>query len=56
MDVFAGVVDYPTYNFFDRFMIRFIMWITNGPTDVKARFEFTDWKRVEDFSKSIIEI
>ena len=55
IDVFAGVVDYPTYNFFDRFMIRLIMWITNGPTDVKAIFEFTDWKRVEDFSKSLIK-
>ena len=52
--VFAGVVDYPAYNFFDRFMIRFIMWVTKGPTDVRARFEFTDWKRVEDFSKSLI--
>ena len=55
MDVFAGVVDYPAYNFFDRFMIRLIMWITNGPTDAKARFEFTDWKRVEDFSNSLIK-
>ena len=55
IDVFAGVVDYPTYNFFDRFMIRLIMWITKGPTDTKARFEFTDWKRVEDFSNSLIK-
>jgi menaquinone-dependent protoporphyrinogen IX oxidase len=31
------------------------MWITRGPTDTKARFEFTDWKRVEDFSKSLIK-
>ena len=60
MDVFASVVDYPRYNFFDRFMIKvdLFMWITFSNleipfswTDAKARFEFTDWKRVEDFSK-----
>ena len=54
IDVFAGVVDYPVYNFFDKFMIRLIMWITSGPTDTKARFEFTDWDRVERFAKDLI--
>lgn len=54
IDVFAGVVNYPTYNFFDKFMIRLIMWITSGPTDTKARFEFTDWDRVKRFAKDLI--
>ena len=54
IDVFAGVVDYPAYNFFDKFMIRLIMWITSGPTDTKARFEFTDWDRVERFAKDLV--
>ena len=54
IDVFAGVVDYPTYNFFDKFMIRLIMWITSGPTDTKARFEFTDWDRVKRFAEGLI--
>ena len=53
IDVFAGVVNYPTYNFFDKFMIRLIMWITSGPTDTKARFEFTDWERVKRFAKDL---
>lgn len=54
IDVFAGVVDYPTYNFFDKFMIRLIMRMTSGPTDTKARFEFTDWDRVKRFAEGLI--
>lgn len=54
IDVFAGVVDYPAYNFFDKFMIRLIMWMTSGPTDTKARFEFTDWDRVKRFTEGLI--
>ena len=54
LDVFAGVVDYPVYNFFDKFMIKLIMLITSGPTDTKARFEFTDWERVKGFAEDLI--
>ncbi len=54
IDVFAGVVDYPTYNYFDKFMIRLIMWITSGPTNTKVRFEFTDWDRVKKFAENLI--
>ena len=54
LDVFAGVVDYPVYNFFDKLMIKLIMWITSGPTDTKARFEFTDWERVKGFAEDLI--
>ena len=51
--VFAGKIDYPKYKFFDKHMIRFIMWITNGPTDINESFEFTDWSKVDDFAKDI---
>ncbi|ASK67390.1 MULTISPECIES: menaquinone-dependent protoporphyrinogen IX dehydrogenase [Shewanella] len=47
--VFAGKIDYPKYGLFDRTMIRFIMWMTKGPTDLKGTFEFTDWDKVEAF-------
>ncbi|MCG9965981.1 MAG: menaquinone-dependent protoporphyrinogen IX dehydrogenase [Shewanella sp.] len=47
--VFAGKIDYPKYGLFDRTMIRFIMWMTKGPTDLKGTFEFTDWGKVEAF-------
>ena len=51
--VFAGKIDYPSYKFFDKYAIKFIMWITNGPTDTSKTFEFTDWKKVEEFTKNL---
>ncbi|MDC1032613.1 menaquinone-dependent protoporphyrinogen IX dehydrogenase [Candidatus Pelagibacter sp.] len=51
--VFAGKVDYPKYGFFDKHIIKFIMFITKGPTDTSRSFEFTDWSKVEDFSKEL---
>jgi menaquinone-dependent protoporphyrinogen oxidase len=51
--VFAGKIDYPSYRFFDRLMIRLIMWMTKGPTDPKAVVEFTDWRQVEEFGRLI---
>jgi len=53
LDVFAGKLDYPRYRFFDRLMIRFIMLITNGPTDPNSVVEFTDWRRVEAFARLV---
>ena len=49
--VFAGKVDYPSYNFFDKYVIKFIMFITNGPTDTSRSYEFTDWSKVDEFSE-----
>ena len=51
--VFAGKVDYPKYNFFDKYIIKFIMFITNGPTDTSRSYEFTDWAKVDDFAKQL---
>ena len=51
--VFAGKIDYPKYKFIDKHMIRLIMWITKGPTDVKNTYEFTDWNGVDEFSKQL---
>jgi len=51
--VFAGKIDYPKYRFFDRNMIRLIMFLTKGPTDTKSVTEFTDWQQVEGFAKVI---
>jgi menaquinone-dependent protoporphyrinogen oxidase len=51
--VFAGRLNYPSYRFFDRTMIRFIMWMTKGPTDIRNIYEFTDWKQVEDFGRKV---
>ena len=51
--VFAGKLNYPSYRFFDRLMIRFIMLITDGPTDPKTVVEFTDWNEVEAFGRQL---
>ena len=51
--VFAGKIDYPKYKFIDKHMIRLIMWITKGPTDVRNTYEFTDWNQVDEFSKQL---
>jgi menaquinone-dependent protoporphyrinogen oxidase len=54
--VFAGRIDYPRYAFWDRQVIRFIMWLTGGPTDPHATVEFTDWAAVEHFAKVVGEM
>ncbi len=51
--VFAGKVDYPNYTFFDKYIIKFIMFITKGPTDTSKSYEFTDWSKVDDFSEEL---
>ena len=53
IEVFAGKVDYPNYNFFNKLVIRFIMYITKGPTDISQSYEFTDWEKVKKFSKEL---
>jgi menaquinone-dependent protoporphyrinogen oxidase len=51
--VFAGRIDYPSYSVRDRMVIRFIMWMTRGPTDPRSVVEFTDWEQVEAFGSVI---
>jgi len=53
IEVFAGKVDYPRYSFFDKYIIKLIMFITKGPTDTSRSFEFTDWSKVDDFAKRL---
>lgn len=54
--VFAGKINYPIYTFWDRQAIRFIMWMTSGPTDPQAVVEFTDWNKVDEFGRLIAEM
>jgi len=51
--VFAGKIDYQRYQFWDRQMIRFIMWMTKGPTHPETVVEFTNWQQVETFGRLI---
>jgi menaquinone-dependent protoporphyrinogen oxidase len=54
--VFAGKIDYQKYRFWDRLMIRVIMWMTKGPTDPKTVAEFTNWKQVETFGRLVSDM
>ncbi len=51
--VFAGRLDYPACRFYDRWAIRLIMWMTQGPTDPTTVVEFTDWQQVDAFAQEI---
>lgn len=53
VEVFAGALLYPRYGFIDQRMIRLIMKITGGPTDLSQESEFTDWERVREFARLI---
>ena len=53
--IFGGRIDYPRYGFVDKHMIRFIMWMTKGPTDPTGTFDFTDWDAVDDFGRRVID-
>ena len=55
-ETFAGMLDYPRYSFFDRTMIRLIMWMTKGPTDPKTVIEYTNWEKVEAFGKRLTSL
>ena len=53
VEVFAGKVDYPNYNFFNKLVIKFIMFITKGPTNTSQSYEFTDWEKIKEFSRKL---
>jgi len=54
--VFAGMLNYQKYSFFNRQMIRFIMWMTKGPTDPLTVIDYTNWDEVKKFSKLINDL
>ena len=54
--IFGGRIDYSRYRFWDKTMIRFIMWMTKGPTAADTNVDFTDWEEVAAFGKAICEL
>ncbi len=56
LGVFAGKIDYQRYSFFDRQMIRFIMWLTHGPTGAHDCVEFTHWASVDAFGERVAKL
>ena len=53
--VFGGKINYPQLGPLDRNVIRFIMWMTKGPTDPRSVTDFTDWAQVESFGRKLAE-
>lgn len=51
--VFAGRLDYPSYGWLDRQMIRLIMWLTGGPADGTSTVDYTSWPSVDAFASDI---
>ena len=51
--VFAGALLYSRYTWYDKAMIRFIMWVTGGPTDPSRDVEFTDWEKIRAFARTL---
>ena len=54
--IFGGKIHYAKYGFLDRTMIRFIMWMTKGPTALDSNVDFTNWDEVEAFGNAVSEI
>lgn len=54
--IFGGKIDYKKYGFFDKLMIRIIMRLTHGPTDLNACVDFTNWNDVSIFTSKINQL
>jgi len=53
---FAGRLDYRRYGWRDRWIIRFIMLLTGGPTDPATCIEYTSWDAVDDFAAAVVAL
>lgn len=49
----AGRLDYSRYGWLDRQVIRFIMKLTGGPTDLRTCIDYTSWDAVDDVARRI---
>jgi len=54
--VFGGELDYQRYGPFDRYVIRLIMRINKGPTDLHQTYVFTNWDDVDRFAGQVAEL
>ncbi|MGL4473728.1 MAG: menaquinone-dependent protoporphyrinogen IX dehydrogenase [Shewanella sp.] len=51
LEVLGGRLNYPGLGTMDRNIIRFIMWMTKGPTEPDTDITFTDWDKVSALAK-----
>lgn len=53
--VFAGAVRYSRCTPWQRWIIRLIMQMTQGHTDIRSDMEYTDWAQVEGFARQFFQ-
>lgn len=56
IEVFAGRLDYASYGFLDKWMIKLIMKLTKGPTTSDKPIEYTNWNKVDSFGNKIVKL
>ncbi len=56
LKVIAGKVDYPSWAWHERLMIRLIMKMTHGPTDPQAVIDYTDWDDVAAYGRHLLTL
>lgn len=56
LKVIAGKVDYPSWAWYERFMIQLIMKYTHGPTDPRAVIDYTDWEDVRAYGRHLLTL
>lgn len=56
LQVIAGKVDYPSWPWLDKQMIRLIMKMTDGPTDPQAVIDYTDWDAVDAYGRHLLTL
>jgi len=52
VEMIAGALVYSQYNFFVRQLMKLIAGRGSHPTDTSRDYDYTDWKRVEEFALS----
>lgn len=56
LKIIAGIVDYPSWPWYDRLAIQLIMKMTKGPTDSKAVIDYTDWNDVKAYANHVLTL
>lgn len=56
LKVIAGKVDYPSWPWHEKLMIRMIMKMTDGPTDTSAVIDYTDWDDVRAYGRHLLTL
>ncbi len=48
--IFAGALQYSKYGFYKRLLMRLIVGMAGGDTDITRDYEYTDWDAVDRFA------